>query len=207
MPPLQWLTRGHEKGLGKVMLEGAKIRLREATEADKRNVYLWLAHSDVTPSMMGPPHFPDHAIPTWDQFCADYLPHYFDGSDPKKGRCFIILFGQEEVGVVSYNALRENRSTDIDIWLKSLTECGKGFGSDAINTLTEYLHTEHGVQQIVISPSARNPRAVAAYQKVGFELVSPEVYHHYLGAEEMEYEDNLVLVKRCQSDSSEQQSG
>ena len=57
------------------------VSLRPAVASDRRQVYEWLARSDVTPSMMGPPDYPDHPIPSWEEFCADYLPHYFDDSE------------------------------------------------------------------------------------------------------------------------------
>ena len=177
------------------MLRGLRTSLREATEADRRNVYEWLTHSDLTPSMMGPPQFPDHAIPAWEEFCRDYRPYYFDGSDPNQGRCFIITANQTDVGVVCYNALRGDNVTDVDIWLRSEADCGKGLGSDALRTLTDYLNKEFGVTQIAVSPSARNHRAIAAYKKAGFHLVPTENFHEFVKPEEMEYADNVVLVK------------
>ena len=78
-------------------LHGTKVALRPAVEADRTSVYAWLARSDLTPSMMGPPRFPDHPVPAWEEFCADYKPHYFDGSLPHAGRCFIIVAGSEDV--------------------------------------------------------------------------------------------------------------
>lgn len=177
------------------MLRGLRTKLREATEVDRRNVYEWLAHSDLTPSMMGPPQFPDHAVATWEEFCRDYLPYYFDGSKPNEGRCFIIVANKNDVGVVCYNALRGNKATDVDIWLRSEADCGKGFGSDALRTLSDYLNKKFGVTQIAVSPSARNHRAIAAYKKAGFHLIPTEKYHEFVEPEEMEYEDNVVLVK------------
>jgi len=55
------------------------MALRPATEQDKRMVYEWVAKSDTTPSIMGPPQFPDHQVSTWEEFCTDYRSHYFDG--------------------------------------------------------------------------------------------------------------------------------
>jgi hypothetical protein len=101
------------------LLKGTKITLREATEADRRSVFEWLARSDLTPSMMGPPLFPDHSIPTWEEFCADYQPHYFDSSPPCHGRCFIILESGIAVGIICHNELLPDGTTDMDIWLKS----------------------------------------------------------------------------------------
>ena len=177
------------------MLRGRKSCLREAIEADRRKIYEWLAHSELTPSMMGPPVFADHPIPTWDEFCADYRPHYFNGSKPRKGRCFIIVADETDVGVLCYNALRSDNVTDVDIWLRSEADCGKGLGSDALGTLTDYLNKKFGVTRIAVSPSARNPRAIAAYRKAGFHPVPTENYHEFVKTEEMEYEDNVVLVK------------
>jgi diamine N-acetyltransferase len=177
------------------MLRGLKTTLREATEADRGKVYDWLAHSDLTPSIMGPPRFSDHPIPTWEEFCADYRHYYFDGSKPNHGQCFIIVANQTDVGVVCYNALRSDNVTDVDIWLRSEADCGKGFGSDALRTLTDYLNRQFAVTRVAVSPSARNQRAIAAYKKAGFHLVPTEKYNEFVKPEEMEYEDNVVLVK------------
>ena len=130
-------------------LTGKKVVLRKSTESDKRNVFEWLTHSDVTPSMMGPPLFPDHPIPTWEEFCQDFLSHYFNDLKPEDGRCFIIVVDGIDIGAICYNALR-SISTDIDIWLRSEADCGKGIGSDAIKTLTDYLNTEFGIKRITI---------------------------------------------------------
>ena len=170
--------------------------MRKATEADRRSVFEWLVHSDVTPSVMGPPHFPDHPVPSWEEFCADYRPHYFDDAHPEDGRCFIIVNDGVDIGVASYNALRTDGSTDVDIWLRSEADCGQGLGSDALRTLTDYLHREFGVSRVVIAPSARNRRAIAAYEKAGFERVPEETWPQFVRPEEMGYEDNVVLVKQ-----------
>ncbi len=106
------------------------ISLRPAVESDRRQVYEWLARSDVTPSMMGSPNYPDHPVPSWEEFCADYLPHYFDDSGPLSGRCFIIVADGRDVGVVCYNTIEERgRFTELDIWLGAEAYCGKGYGS------------------------------------------------------------------------------
>ncbi len=176
-------------------LSGAKARLRKAAEADRRTIFEWLAHSDVTPSMMGPPLFPDTSVPTWAEFCEDYRPHYFDDSQIRQGRCFVIVVDGIDVGVICHNALRGD-TTDIDIWLRSEADCGKGIGSDAIRTLTDRLNLEFGIKRIGIAPSARNPRAIAAYRKAGFELLSGEAAAELIKPEDLEYTDNVVLVKR-----------
>ncbi len=105
------------------------------------------------------------------------------------------MASQTDVGVVCYNALRSDNVTDVDIWLRSEADCGRGFGSDALLTLTDYINKEFAVTHVAVSPSARNHRAIAAYKKAGFHPVPTEKYHEFVKPEEMEYEDNVVLVK------------
>ena len=178
------------------ILHGTKIALRPAVEADRASVYAWLARSDLTASMMGPPRYPDHPVPTWEEFCADYRSHYFDDSLPHAGRCFIIVAGDEDVGVISYNQIDEaSGETELDIWLRSEMDCGKGYGSNALWVLCAFLRHSRGVTRAVVRPSLRNRRAIAAYRRAGFE-VSP------LSADEQEarygkgdYGDTVTLVK------------
>ena len=173
------------------------VLLRPAIESDRRQVYDWLARSDVTPSVMGPPHYPDCPIPYWEEFCADYLPHYFDDSDPFSGRCFIIVADGQDVGVVSYNAIEEEgRLTELDIWLAAEAYCGKGYGTAALEALCADLHEKYGDQEFLVRPSGRNRRAIAAYKKVGFEMLrlTPAEQRKRFG--EGDYEDSVALLKQ-----------
>ena len=173
---------------------GVRTVLREATPADRRTVYHWLARSDVTPSMMGPPRFPDHTVPTWEDFCRDYRSFYFDGSRTRHGRCFIIQVDGRDIGVVCHNAVRDGM-TDADIWLCAEAVCGRGFGSDALRLLADHLHRRMAVTRMAVAPSARNPRAIAAYVKAGFQAVPAASVSRFFGHAAMDYHDAVVLVK------------
>ena len=173
------------------------VLLRPAVASDRRQVYDWLARSDVTPSMMGSPDYPDHPIPSWVEFCADYPPHYFDDSQPQSGRCFIVVAEGQNVGVVCYNAIKdEGRLTELDIWLRAEAYCGKRYGTNALEALCADLHEKYGVQEFIVRPSGRNRRAIAAYEKAGFELLplSPAERRQRFG--EGDCEDAVVLLKR-----------
>ncbi len=173
------------------------MSIRPALASDRRNVYGWLAESDVTESMMGPPTYPDLPIPTWDEFCADYLPHYFDDSEPYTGRCFIIVAGGQDVGVVCYNNIDDQRRlTELDIWLRSEADCGKGYGSNTLRVLCQHLHEAYGVADFIIRPSKRNRRAIAAYERAGFELLPLERDDQRMQFGEGDCEDSVVLMKR-----------
>ncbi len=154
------------------MISGARTKLRPATMADRRNIYLWMAHSDATSSMMGPPDYPDHPIPSWEEFLRDYGEHFFNTSGDGKGRNFIIIADGEEVGTVGYDLCDKQKSRAVlDIWLRGEEYCGRGHGTDALNALCHHLFDEYGIRNLFISPSSRNRRAVAAYSKCGFRQV------------------------------------
>ena len=149
-----------------MLIRGKRVRLQPATEDHRRMVYEWLAESDITRCMMGPPHFPDHPKPTWEEFRDGYEPYFFDDSEPELGRCFIIMVDDVPVGTVSYNEIdKEHRRTELDIWMSCEANCGQGYGTEALQLMYEYLFREYGVVDFWMQPSARNPRAIRAYQK------------------------------------------
>ena len=146
--------------------------------------------------MMGPPKYPESKIPTWEEFDADYAGHYFTGSDPMKGRCFIILYNNIDIGQINYNAIsQQSKTTSMDIWLSDKKWIGQGIGPKAISILCEYLHKNFACKRVEMAPSQRNTNAIKAYEKAGFVLTSIN-----LDESEKDYPDNVVMVKTLQTD-------
>jgi len=116
---------------------GDKVELRPARKSDRGKIYDWLTQSDLTSSIMGPPDYPDHPVPSWDEFCKDYTLSFFNSSGDGKGR------------------------------------------------------------NIIISPSARNKRAIAAYRKAGFKYISTinkAEQQKEFGVNE--FDDNIIMMKK-----------
>lgn len=59
---------------------------------------------------------------------------------------------------------------EFDIIIADDKHKGKGYGSDALQTLSRYLFKEMGVQKCWIEVITGNPRAVKAYRKAGFKI-------------------------------------
>ena len=81
--------------------------------------------------------------------------------------------------------------------MKAEQYCGHGYGSDALNALSVYIHKNYGITDFLISPSERNKRAVAAYKKAGFQYVKAmdkKEQEKEFGLSE--YNDNILMVKR-----------
>jgi diamine N-acetyltransferase len=153
------------------IIQGKRVALRPATPEDEPQMLGWLLKSDIAPSMHGPPLFPERPVPPPDDPSQRLDPHYLDGTAPKLGRCFLILVDGQPVGQVTYNDIMERdgrRRVELDIWMRSEAFCGKGFGTEALDALCGYLHERFSVSQFMVQPSARNPRAIRAYEKLGF---------------------------------------
>lgn len=178
------------------MIRGRLVTLRPAHEGDRRSVYEWLAESEVTRSMMGPPHFPENPVPTWEEFCADYVPAYFDGTRQHVERSYIIEVDGEAVGHVSYSDVdRTHGLAELDIWLRSEAVCGRGYGSDALIALTGHLQETLGLTEYILRPSRRNERAIASYARAGFVLLPLSNDEQAARYGPGDYPDTVVLCK------------
>jgi diamine N-acetyltransferase len=157
-----------------------------------------MACSEITRCMMGPPLYPDVPIPSWEAFRRDYEPYYFDDTDPRRGRSFVIEVNGEAIGQINYNAVevRMGRlATELDIWLRSERDCGKGYGGGAILTLCRRLKRRFGVEAFVMQPSARNPRAIRAYKKIGFAPLPISTSEAQKLWGPADYADSVYMVK------------
>jgi diamine N-acetyltransferase len=177
---------------------GDRVVLRPSAIEDEPQILEWLLRSDVTPSLLGPPLFPERPVPSPDDSSQRLDLHYLDGTAPELGRCFLILVNGEPVGQVTYNDIVERdgrKQVELDIWMRSEAFCGKGYGSEALDALCRHLHERFGVQHFMVQPSARNPRAIRAYEKVGFEPIqlSIEAARELWGPND--YDDSVYMVR------------
>lgn len=184
-------------------IHGSRVVLRPARSGDARPIYEWLARSDLTATMAGPPTYPERPVPTWDEFRSDYPDHYFDGSAPELGRCFVIHADGEPIGQVNCNDIFEHlgrKRVELDIWLRSEACCGRGHGSDALGALCQYLTHRFGVEEFLVQPSARNPRAIRAYEKAGFVRLGHSVEQARETWGPSDYVDSVYMVRAVPPD-------
>ena len=189
------------------MIEGKLIKLIPATLKDKQNVYIWCCHSETTKYHSGPPHYPEAPIPSSEEFFKEgcgYEDYFFDGTQPKNGRGFIILFNNEQVGFISYASFHLKQGwSELDIWMNSEANCGNGYGSDALIVLADYLNKNIGINNLIVRPSLKNKQAIKAYMKAGFkksDLLAKEYmleeYLELFGSGDYGTGGDQLLVKR-----------
>lgn len=80
--------------------------------------------------------------------------------------------------------------------MRSEVDTGHGYGPDALAAMVAHLQAALGIHRFLLRPSARNPRAVRAYQKAGFEIVPMSVRQQVETYGPGGYEDTLVMI--CQ---------
>lgn len=192
-----------------------QVSLRRAQIDDRPQIYRWLAHSDATAEMLGAPTFPDGPIPTWEQHSADFsIEEFYQPGPPQDsqvdwGECWIICVenredaSHHEVGQINFSDMRAPSDpaseglAELDIWIGARQWWGRGIGTQAIEALGHVLRG-YGFMTLLIRPSARNRRAVAAYKRAGFieatsqtRRLPAKVYE----PEDWDYADAVVLVK------------
>lgn len=187
-----------------MIVKGNCIDLRPATLADRQRVYNWCFQSETTKSHSGPPDYPEIAIASYQEFCDDYYEeYYFTGAYPEKGQGFLIMNNQEAVGFISYSTYHlKPSSAELDIWMKDETNCGKGFGNDALCTLSDYLQEELKINLLLIAPANKNIRAIKSYEKAGFQRTDKamktfltEAYQLQYGCGDYGVDGTAILVK------------
>ena len=151
-----------------MIIRGDKVRLRPMTADEIPLFYRWATRSEATLYWYG--DLVGEPIPTYQQFIQDFKPHYFDGSEPEKGRSFTILVGGRAIGEINYNEIdRKHNSVDLDIIIADDRDKNRGYGSDALKTLAHYLFRKMNVEVCLLETVSGNPRAIRAYEKAGFK--------------------------------------
>ena len=185
------------------MIKGNKIDLITATLDDRQKIYEWCFHSETTKSHAGS-DYPNINVPTFEEFYDDYVDYFFTGSAPNDGRGFLILHNEEPVGFISYSSYHlKPYKSELDIWMNCEANCGKGFGTEAITLLGDYLNKTMGIHELIMAPASKNTRAIKSYKRAGFKESSTPMCDYLLdkyvslyGNGDYGVDDTIVLVKR-----------
>jgi RimJ/RimL family protein N-acetyltransferase len=168
-------------------LRGDQVLLRPTTPEEIPQVFAWATNPD--PEVQR--YFYGDKIPTYEEFLEEWEPHYFDGSQPTRGRCYTILAGgTAPIGIVNYNEFdAEGKRVTFDIIIGERENLGRGYGSDALRTLVRYLFATFSTLEIaIIGANPANARAIRAYEKAGFRRTTVDVSDSYIA----EYDEDAA---------------
>lgn len=175
-----------------MILIGKRIVLRPIRTEEFFLFYKWATQSKATPFWYGEPC--GTRIPSLQDFMQEWQPFYFDGSQPEKGRSFVIIADGQRIGQINYNEInRVNNSVNIDILIAEDIQQGKGYGSDALQTLATYLYEHMQVSICDLIVLSTNERAIHTYQKLGFSTTQQFTVNG-IGWQKMEMQKQKVSV-------------
>ena len=179
-----------------IVATGSKVALRLAEPTDRERAYEWYSRSDLTPSFLGPPLYPDHPVPGFEVFCDDYLPFFFDGTRPFDGRALIIQEKGIDVGFISHGPIGLLHDVvEIDLWFGARAYCGNGRGAEAVSLACTWMQATFGIDRFLLRPSRRNVHALRAIRRAGFretDLAAAQVIRQ-LQLPPGEYADEVLL--------------
>ena len=122
----------------------------------------WVNHPEVLPYWYG------RKI-TEEELHAEYRKYYFDGTEPERGRWFVIEADDHPIGMIAHNEINDHASsTSVDILIGESDYLGRGFGTDALRAFMGYCFGSLGLNRVELDVFPNNIRAILAYEKVGF---------------------------------------
>ena len=145
------------------MISSSKIVLREKTLAGAWNDYTWetdpgLAHLDAAPVV----------DITFSQYLSDYAKELHN-SIPTSHRFAIDTLDGKHIGNCSYYNVNETKGeAELGIMIGNRNYWNKGYGTDAVTTLVNYIFRHTNLNRIYLKTLESNTRAHKCFQKCGF---------------------------------------
>lgn len=131
-----------------------------------------------------------HVARWWGRYDRDRVRREF--LEPADTVVFAIELDGEVIGSIQYveEPAPDYRHASLDIFLHSDWH-GKGFGTDAVRTLSRHLFHDRGHHRLTIDPSVENERAIRTYRRVGFREVG--VMRQYERTPDGRWQDCLLM--------------
>ncbi len=145
------------------MIIGSQIILREKRLADARDDYAWatdpeLAQLDAVPVL----------TTTFSQYLSDYADE-LRNPHPTSRRFAIDTLDSKHIGNCSYYNISETKGkAELGIMIGNRDYWDKGYGTDAVTTLANYIFCQTNLKRIYLKTLESNTRAQKCFQKYGF---------------------------------------
>lgn len=150
-----------------ITIQGEHISLEFAHLEDKKLIYNMLVSSEVKHLMFDE----EHPAPTWQEFNEE-PDSLFSGSPNEVGNYLLIKVDGEVIGTISYAFCQGKiKPAELDIWISSNRNTGKGYGTKAIKLLFEFIDSYYNIKTFIIRPWAKNINAIKAYEECGFKEI------------------------------------
>jgi RimJ/RimL family protein N-acetyltransferase len=147
------------------MIKGTKVKLRTKILSDAENDYRWQTDPELSDLDAVPPlnmSFPDYV--------EDYKDTLRHPSSYRHTLAVLTLDGTHIGNCVYYNIDRVMKEAEIGIMIGDRNFWDKGFGTDTINTLINYVFRHHNFKRLYLKTLTKNLRAQSSFSKSGFTI-------------------------------------
>ena len=145
------------------MLIGTKIRLRNKRLDDVRNDYTWQSDSGLARLDAAPRLFT-----TFSQYLSIYATELHHSAPAKRIFAIETLDGKHIGNCSFYNINKTEDEAELGILIGNRDYWDKGYGTDAVTTLVNYIFRQTSLKRIQLKTLDSNRRAEKCFQKCGF---------------------------------------
>ena len=89
-------------------------------------------------------------------------------------RRLILELKNEPIGEMNYRTLEE-RTAEIGIKICDFDQQNKGYGSEFLRMLMDYLFVKKGYSKVILDTNLKNERAQLVYERLGFKKVRTNI--------------------------------
>lgn len=148
------------------VFKGEKVTLRSITTKDYPAIHSWINHPEVAKYWYGKDK--PRTLAWFEQHIRSIA------NDTNPCQSWMIEVEGTPIGFM-YNTqyIHDDGEftgrVELDILIGDTTRWGKGYGTDALVTLMQYVFSEQRAERIFLTPRIINKRAIHVYEKAGFK--------------------------------------
>ncbi|MFO1443886.1 GNAT family N-acetyltransferase [Bacillus sp. Bva_UNVM-123] len=147
-----------------MLFESSRVKLRKMTKEDTELYHKWRNEIEVMYS----------TNPSLDVYpmeaTKEFVDHVILGSHSGKSYIMVEKGNEIPIGIVSLiNIDYKNRNAECIIDIGEKEYWGKGYGSEGLKLLLDYVFYEMNLHRVYLKVFSFNDRAVRLYNKIGFQ--------------------------------------
>lgn len=147
-----------------MLFESSRVKLRKMTKEDTELYHKWRNEIEVMYS----------TNPSLDVYpmeeTKEFVDHVILGSHTAKSYIMIEKGNEIPIGIVSLiNIDNKNRNAEFIIDIGEKEYWGKGYGSEGLKLLLDYVFYEMNLHRVSLRVFSFNDRAINLYTKIGFQ--------------------------------------
>jgi len=147
-----------------MLFESSRVRLRKMTKEDTELYHQWRNDVEVM-------HFTNPSLDVYPiDETKEFVDHVILGTNAAKSYIMVEKGNEIPIGIVALiNIDYKNRNAECIIDIGEKEYWGKGFGSEGLKLLLDYVFYEMNLHRVSLKVFSFNDRALRLYTKIGFQ--------------------------------------